>query len=175
MKIKQRLAKDASGLPPPCGEGWGGDLHRPSTCLDPIRPTDVQKNRRLLQYFFAAHPATPSHSCFNSLVPQRLHQQACWRCGAGAGVKGKTQNLHLRVRGKWSPSGDTGEMAGDGFQPVVSSPNWRVRRACVAHMGNGVGKVCRVKSAGSPGADRFQQTFPAAIPGRETEVAGKNR
>ncbi len=64
------------------------------------------------QIFLAPHSATPSHLCFNSLVPQRLHRQACWRCGAGAGVKGKTQNLLVRVRGKWSPSGDTGEMAG---------------------------------------------------------------
>ena len=41
------------------------------------------------------------------------------------------------------------------------------------------GEWCREglsgQSAGSPGADRFQQTFPAAISGRETEVAGKNR
>ena len=46
-----------------------------------------------------------------------------------------TRNLMHRARGKWSPSGDTGEAAGCRTDPAVSCPERRVGRACAAHKG----------------------------------------
>ncbi len=65
----------------------------------------------------------------------RIHRKALRRGGVGAGLEGMTRNLMHRARGKWSPSGDTGEMAGYRTDPAVSCPERRVGRACAAHKG----------------------------------------
>ena len=36
---------------------------------------------------------TPNTCAYTLLVPQRIHRQACWRCGAGSGHEDKTQSL----------------------------------------------------------------------------------
>jgi hypothetical protein len=45
-------------------------------------------------------PVIPALSprAYNHHVPQRIHRQACRRCGAGSGQAGKTQNRLIRVR-----------------------------------------------------------------------------
>ena len=45
----------------------------------------------------------------------------------------------LRACGKWSPSGDTGEMAGHRTDPTVSRPERRAGCACAAHKEAGTG------------------------------------
>jgi hypothetical protein len=77
-------------------------------------------------------PALPTHA-YNPPVPSRIHRQACWRGGTGADVKGKTQNLGVRVRGKWSPSGDVGRVRSCRTDFSFRFPSWSAGRACEAH------------------------------------------
>ena len=96
---------------PPCGgdarQGRGG-------CSEANQSLGKNRQEKPPPIF----PA-PSLHAYNSPVPHRIHRKAFRRGGAGAGVEGKTQSLIVRVRGKWSPSGDTGR--GDGQRTGPSS------------------------------------------------------
>jgi hypothetical protein len=86
-------------------------------------------------------PISPPSSTMPTIFSSRprIHRKALRRGGVGAGREGMTRNLMHRACGKWSPSGDTGEMAGCRTNPVVSRPERRVGRACAAHKGIGNG------------------------------------
>jgi len=77
----------------------------------------------------------PRTRAYNPPIPPRIHCKALQRGGIGAGREGKTQNLTHRARGKWSPSGDTGEAIGRRTGPFASCPERRAGRACAAHKG----------------------------------------
>jgi hypothetical protein len=86
-------------------------------------------------------PISPPSPTMPTILPSRprIHRKALRRGGVGAGRGGMTRNLMPRACGKWSPSGDTGEMAGCRTDPVVSCPERRAGRACAAHKGIGIG------------------------------------
>ena len=87
----------------------------------------------------------------------RIHQEAFWRGGAGAGHEGQTQNLMLRVRGKWFPSGDVGRMRSSRadfsfrslhWAPGVPVRHWRVtgqRHAASAGFVKNPGRAAQVE------------------------------
>ena len=87
---------------------WRMNCSEKSRRKGPVARHLRQSRRKPKENFFPFIPLLLTHA-YNFLVPHRIHQEASWRGGAGAGDGGKTQNLILRVRGKWSPSGDTGE------------------------------------------------------------------
>jgi len=155
--------------------------------------SSVHKDSRYLDenrcFVFPVLPPDP----YNPPVPHRIHRKAFRRGGAGAGVEGKTQSLNLRVRGKWSPSGDTGR--GDGQRTGPSSLDARKSApgVPVRHTGwpNGwfrrtflsvrVKRMVRRRRHGSLAITRFargpcgQTNTVREGQGRGTEVADKNR
>ena len=76
-------------------------------------------------------------------VPSRIHREASRRGGTGAGCEGETQDLTARVRGKWFPSGDTGEaVTRVRTGPPLLLPEG-ARRACLCGTQPGDGRWCR--------------------------------
>ncbi len=65
---------------------------------------------------------------------------AFWRGGTGAGVDGETQNLIVRVRGKWFSSGDVGRTGSSRTDfpfvsqggTLVARRRWKTMRRAVA-------------------------------------------
>lgn len=89
---------------------------------------------------------TPPHFPYTLPVPSRIHRQACRRDGAGAGFEGETQNLIIRVRGKWSPSGDTGEADKVWTGLPASDARKSAPDVPVRHTGWLNGRFCRAAS-----------------------------
>ncbi|TWF43420.1 hypothetical protein FHW37_12047 [Neorhizobium alkalisoli] len=112
----------------------------------------------------------PKTCAYNHQVPSRIHRQACRRGGIGAGCEGETQDLASRVRGKWSPSGETGSF--DGFGPARHDlmPDQGAGRACAAHR-----VVRRTSFAGLSVRDTFRKTGGKRPSGRTTAEGPKSR
>ncbi len=174
--------------------GWQPLLLSVILGLDPRThaPPHVLAAKKHVPHF--PHPSTP---CLQSPIPPRIHRKALRRGGVGAGREGATHTLTHRARGKWSPSGETGEMAGRRTGPPFC-PDHVAGRACVAHnmaaAPCGVRGLPRSHGAVEDGADRqswLRHRDPEGVHDpffgrarhrshaprhrREAEVAGKNR
>jgi len=116
----------------------------------------------------------PAASAYNLPVPFRIRWQACQSGGAGAGHEGETQNLIVRVRGKWFPSGDTGEAERLRNDPFASDARKSAPGVPVRHTEwlNGVVSPGSLRPIVSEA--RRSKTLPNDQ-GRETAVAGINR
>ena len=99
--------------------------HAPTALPNTPRQTHPAKKH-------APHFPRPANPCLQSPIPPRIHRKALRRGGVGAGREGATQNFTHRARGKWSPSGETGEMAGCRTGPPFC-PDQVAGRACAAH------------------------------------------
>ncbi len=95
-------------------------------------------------------PAPKTHA-YNHPVPQRIHRQACRRCGAGSGDEDRRKASSSGSAKLESPSGDTGgEDARRTSARPLRNTQRRAGRACVAHKGKtGSGSHRRCPPAGS--------------------------
>ncbi|MBP1845045.1 hypothetical protein J2046_003314 [Rhizobium petrolearium] len=101
----------------------------------------------------SSFPALFTRAC-NHPVPHRIHRKAFRRGGAGAGGEGRTRNLIVRVRGKWSPSGDTGEAKRLRTGRLLPMPEQRAGRG--KHV-----PPCRAK--GTCSTQRAKACFPRSL------------
>ena len=121
------------------------------------------------------HPPTSSPSKpMPTICPfrSRIHRRACWRGGAGAGREGETRNLVVRVRRKWSPSGDMGRGEGKRTGLRLLMLEERAGRACAIHTWWPDWMVSPDFMSAETSGSRRQK--PSGRDRRETAVAGKN-